>query len=147
MARRTYVSFASSPSVRRRMQRQARSDTAAELAIRRQLFQLGLRYRVHVRPLRGVRRRVDVAFPRERVAVEVRGCFWHACPKHGCVPIANSDWWRRKFESNRRRDSLSAQWFREAGWKLIVVWEHERPDVAARRVQREVQRRRSAARR
>ena len=60
-----------------RMSRQANRDTAPELMLRRQLHALGLRYRVHRRPLAGIRRTADIVFPRKRVAIFVDGCFWH----------------------------------------------------------------------
>lgn len=65
-----------------RMRLQKERDTAPELAVRRLLFRTGLRYRVHVRPLSGLRRAIDIAFPRRRVAVFVDGCFWHGCADH-----------------------------------------------------------------
>jgi len=55
-------------------------------------------------PLRGVRRRADLVFPRLRIAVFVDGRFWHGCSCHGNRPRHNDDWWREKIERNRRRD-------------------------------------------
>src|SRR3954469_24349398 len=74
-------SFASSPEVRARMQRQPSRDTQPELALRRLLHASGLRYRIHVRPLPSLRRTADVVFRSARVAVFVDGCFWHGCPQ------------------------------------------------------------------
>src|SRR5579875_2994608 len=73
-------SWASSPAVRGRMQLQRTRDTAPELAIRRLLHARGLRYRVDVSPLPGLRRRADIVFGPAKVAVFVDGCFWHGCP-------------------------------------------------------------------
>src|SRR4051812_35470940 len=89
---------ASTPAALQRMQRQRRSDTAPELALRSELHRRGLRYRIHVRPLLDLRRKCDIVFRPAKVAVEVRGCFWHGCPEHGTMPKANSDWWRDKLE-------------------------------------------------
>jgi len=69
-------------AVTRRMAATGQRDTAAELAVRAELHARGLRYRVDVPPLRGIRRRADVVFTRVRVAVFIDGCFWHGCPEH-----------------------------------------------------------------
>ncbi|MFI8188765.1 hypothetical protein ACIF8T_08185 [Streptomyces sp. NPDC085946] len=66
---------------RARMSRQRSRNTEGELALRRVLHASGLRYRVHRRPVKGVRREADVVFGAARVAVFVDGCFWHGCPE------------------------------------------------------------------
>jgi DNA mismatch endonuclease (patch repair protein) len=116
------------------MERQARRDTKPELAIRRAVWRLGLRYRVDTRPLPAVRRRADMVFSRAKVAVFVDGCFWHRCPEHATVPKANREWWVNKLEANVRRDRDTDQQLTLAGWKFIRVWEHEDPLVAAENV-------------
>jgi DNA mismatch endonuclease (patch repair protein) len=93
----------SSEAAKKRMESVGRRDTAAENAIRSILFRMGVRYRVDVAPLEGVRRRVDILFPRARIAVYVDGCFWHGCPIHATWPKANADFWRNKIETNQRR--------------------------------------------
>lgn len=75
------------------MQRQARRDTKPELALRRELWSRGLRYRVDIAPLPQLRRRADIVFTKAKVAVYVDGCFWHSCPEHATVPKSNRDWW------------------------------------------------------
>jgi DNA mismatch endonuclease (patch repair protein) len=116
------------------MRRQARRDTAPELALRRVLHGRGLRYRVHY-PVPGLpRRSVDIAFPRRRVAVLVHGCFWHACAAHGTRPQANSAWWAAKISGNVLRDRETAEHLEQLGWTVVVVWEHEVATEAADRV-------------
>lgn len=124
--------FAASAGVRRKMQRQPRRDTNCELALRRELHRRGLRYRVDVAlPELGRRRRVDVVFPRRRVAVLVDGCFWHGCPTHGTRPRANAGWWAEKITRNRRRDADTSAVLLGAGWVVLRVWEHEDVTAAA----------------
>lgn len=94
---------------------------------------MGLRYRVQIR-VPGTRRTIDLAFSGPRLAVDVRGCFWHGCDVHGTSPAANADWWRKKLQSNKARDADTERRLREAGWHCVVVWEHEPPDLAAERV-------------
>ena len=128
-------SWASSPGVRSRMQQQPSKNTNPELALRSELHRRGLRYRVHV-PILDGRRKHDIVFTRAGVVVEVLGCFWHRCPRHGTSPRSNAEWWEAKLEGNVARDKRTAAELRKAGWKLIRVWEHEDPVKAADRVQR-----------
>jgi DNA mismatch endonuclease (patch repair protein) len=116
------------------MRRLGRRDTTPEARLRQELHRRGLRFRVD-RPLHfDRRRRADVIFPRERVAVFVDGCFWHSCPEHATFPVANAAFWKRKLERNVARDRDTDRRLSEAGWKVIRCWEHEDPASAADRV-------------
>ncbi|MEU1851802.1 very short patch repair endonuclease [Streptomyces sp. NPDC019990] len=113
------------------MSRQASKDTAVELAVRRLLHGAGLRYRVEY-PVPGLpRRRIDVAFPRAKVAVLIDGCFWHGCPQHATHPKANADWWRTKLDRNMARDRETTEHLLAAGWTVLRFWEHEAPEEVA----------------
>jgi DNA mismatch endonuclease (patch repair protein) len=116
------------------MRRQASRDTPIELAFRRILHRRGLRYRVHRRPLPGLRRTADLIFASARVAVYVDGCFWHGCPEHYMEPLSNSEYWVPKIEGNRRRDADTDERLRQAGWLPFRVWEHEQLEDAADRL-------------
>lgn len=124
-----------SDATRARMSRQRSRDTAIEIALRRELHSRGLRFRVHRRPIPGVRREADVVFGPARVAVFVDGCFWHGCPDHATWPKNNEAFWRQKIEGNRARDADTDQRLTEAGWLSVRVWEHEEVASAADRVQ------------
>lgn len=100
-------------------------DTQPELLLRRRLHALGLRYRVCARPLPQIRRTVDIVFTRARVAVEVRGCFWHGCPLHYKQPATNTTYWAAKIARNRARDLDTEDVLDRAGWQLLVIWEHD----------------------
>lgn len=76
----------------------------------------------------------DAVFTRYGLAVFVHGCFWHLCRLHYKAP-ANAGW-RRKMDANRRRDERVRRHLRAAGWRTMVVWEHEDPSRAAARVKR-----------
>ncbi|MGW4744750.1 very short patch repair endonuclease [Streptomyces sp. NPDC004290] len=128
------------------MRRQARKDTAAELAVRRLLHAAGLRYRVEF-PVPGMaRRRIDVAFTSVKVAVLIDGCFWHGCPEHATQPKANAEWWRQKLDRNMARDRETTEHLTSSGWEVLRFWEHEAPEDVALRVAGAVKRRRSSAR-
>jgi DNA mismatch endonuclease (patch repair protein) len=132
---------------RRRMQLQAERDTVPELAVRRELHRLGLRYRLERPIVPGTRRRVDIAFGPSKVAVLIDGCFWHGCPQHGTLPTeTNRDFWSSKIVRNRERDRDTDERLEAAGWHVVRVWEHEKPEDAAQRIAAAVWARRRTSR-
>jgi DNA mismatch endonuclease (patch repair protein) len=96
-------------------------DTPPELAIRRRLFAMGLRYRVDLPVLTNPRRRGDIVFPKLKIAVFVDGCFWHGCPIHGSWPKANSEFWKSKIETNQHRDKDTDMRLTDAGWVVLRI--------------------------
>lgn len=116
-------------------------DTTPEIALRRAVHRLGMRYRVHqsIAP----RCTPDFVLPRWRLAVFVDGCFWHGCPEHGMKTYRgpNADLWRQKMATNRSRDRRNDAALAEAGWKVLRVWECQ----VRRDVGREAERVREAA--
>ncbi|WP_279636422.1 very short patch repair endonuclease [Micromonospora violae] len=113
------------------------SGTKPELALRRELFRHGLRYRVALQiELQQRRVRPDVVFPRRKVAVFLDGCFWHGCRDHGRMPSDPTGYWHAKIRRNRERDAAVDHQLNEAGWAVVRVWEHEMVAEAAARVRR-----------
>jgi len=80
-------------------------------------------------------------FRSARVAVEVRGCFWHACPEHYRLPQTNDSYWSAKAARNVARDRDTAERLTAAGWRLIVVWEHDDVHEAAAHIESAVRER------
>lgn len=113
-------------------------DTAAEVALRRELHRRGHRYRVDIAPISGLRRRADVVFTRSRVAVYVDGCFWHRCPEHATDPKSNASWWSQKLQENVRRDRDTDERLQQAGWTVVRIWEHMSPRDGADAVERAI---------
>lgn len=71
----------------------------------------------------------DFAFPEERIAVFVDGCFWHGCPHcNRKLPVNNRKYWRRKIERNSRLARSYNRRLRTSGWQVIRIWEHEMRD-------------------
>jgi DNA mismatch endonuclease (patch repair protein) len=68
------------------------------------------------------------------VAVFVDGCFWHSCPVHGSKPKANAAWWEEKLARNLQRDRDTDVRLAAEGWRVVRVWEHERPADAVPRI-------------
>jgi len=111
------------PEQRRRAMASVKSeDTVPEMRIRRLLFSLGYRYRLHRKDLPG---KPDIVFPLRQKAIFIHGCFWHGhqC-KHGSVlPKSNTGYWLPKLERNKRRDNQNRRKLQTLGWKVKVVWE------------------------
>jgi len=97
-------------------------DTGPEMAVRRHLHHLGYRYRLRY-PLTG---KPDLAFPRQRIAVFVHGCYWH---RHGCgntsTPKTRTDFWTAKFDRTVERDREVRAVLERRGWRVILLWECE----------------------
>lgn len=115
----------------KRMRLQRERDTLCEIELRSELHRRGLRFRVNFPLIFDRRRRADITFTAQKVAVFVNGCFWHACNQHASWPERNAAWWRAKLERNRARDSDSDAQLHRAGWKVIRVWEHDDVSTAA----------------
>ncbi|MBN1360033.1 MAG: DNA mismatch endonuclease Vsr [Sedimentisphaerales bacterium] len=86
----------------------------------------------------------DFAWPKEKVALFVDGCFWHGhtCGKN-ITPKTNSLQWREKIEGNQRRDQRASRRLRGDGWSVIRVWEcqlRKQPQQCFARVARILQR-------
>ena len=96
-------------------------DTKPELMLRKALHRIGYRYRIHDRSLPG---KPDIVFRRFNAVVFVHGCFWHG---HDCplfrMPSSNEQYWKEKFNNNRRRDAQVNSQLLEKGWRILTVWE------------------------
>jgi DNA mismatch endonuclease, patch repair protein len=96
-------------------------NTRPEILIRKALFALGWRYRLHDRRLPG---KPDLVFPRRRAVIFVDGCFWHG---HHChlfkLPSTRNEFWVGKIDNNRNRDIESRARLSELGWRHMTVYE------------------------
>ena len=96
-------------------------NTKPEVVVRKALFSLGFRYRLHDKRLPGT---PDLVFPKYHAVVFVHGCFWHG---HGCklfvVPATNTAFWMQKIAGNRSRDARALHELRALGWRVLTVWE------------------------
>lgn len=124
----------SDTKVSKRYSKLARRNTSPEMRLRRALWHMGLRYRVQYTVPGLPRRKIDIAFTRRKVAVQVDGCFWHGCPDHGTMPGRNSEWWRWKIARNKARDRDTDERLKALGWSVIHIWEHEHVDNAAEKI-------------
>jgi DNA mismatch endonuclease, patch repair protein len=96
-------------------------DSGIEMTLRKRLFSLGYRYRLHYKKIIG---RPDMAFPSRKKVIFVNGCFWHG---HTCdiyrFPKTNIPFWRDKIDKNVARDSIVRGTIAMLGWKYYDVWE------------------------
>lgn len=108
----------------RRMAGIRQKGTTPELAVRRALTRLGLRYRITNRDLPGS---PDLANRSRRWAIFVHGCFWHRhrdC-RRTSTPTRNREFWEAKFTANIERDRRAVDALRRAGYHVATVWECE----------------------
>lgn len=99
-------------------------DTKAERLVRKLLTNLGYRYRLNYRRLRGS---PDIAFPRRKKVIWVHGCFWHRHTDCSLarLPKTRLDFWLPKLEGNRLRDQANIRELSDLGWQSLVIWECE----------------------
>lgn len=116
--------MAETPELRSFIMRQIKSkDTRPEMSVRRLVFGLGYRYRLHRKTLPG---KPDLAFVGRKKAIFVNGCFWHGhtC-KNGRMPKTNRDFWVPKIERNKERDANALAALEAMGWQALTIWECE----------------------
>ena len=112
-----------SPAERSSIMARVRSkNSRPELLVRKVVFGLGYRYRLHAKELPG---RPDLVFRKRGKVIFVHGCFWH---RHaGCslarLPKSRLDFWLPKLEGNRKRDRRLKRELAKRGWKVLTVWE------------------------
>lgn len=102
-------------------------NMSTERRFRSALLQTGATgWRVQPKRIAG---RPDIAFPRDKVAVFLDGCFWHGCSEHFRPPKTNTRRWMKKIFDNRRRDAANLEKLVADGWKVFRVWEHDIADT------------------
>jgi DNA mismatch endonuclease (patch repair protein) len=99
-------------------------NTGLELFVRRLIYSLGYRYRLHGRELPG---KPDIVFASRRKVILVHGCFWHWHTSHTCkiahLPKSRREYWMPKLQRNRDRDKAVQQDLLRLGWQSLIVWE------------------------
>lgn len=103
-----------------------------EIHIRRTVYGLGYRFRLHGKQLPG---KPDLVFAARRKVIFVHGCFWHS---HDCgaahTPKSNQGYWIPKLARNSFRDRENIKALEGQGWKVLVIWECElENDVSIRK--------------
>lgn len=112
-----------SPAKRSQMMSGIRAkNSVPELLVRKALFAMGYRFRLHRRDLPGT---PDIVMSGRKIVIFVHGCFWHA--HHGCkyakIPSTRIEFWTAKLKGNVDRDQRAAAKLAEMGWRVLNVWE------------------------
>jgi len=111
------------------MSRIRSKDTVPEMVVRKLIFSMGYRYRLHRKDLPGC---PDIVFPGRKKVIFVHGCFWHMhnC-KFGRMPKVRQEYWIEKMKGNKRRDQENIGKLESHGWKVLVIWECEIANTAS----------------
>jgi DNA mismatch endonuclease, patch repair protein len=120
-----------SPEKRSAVMRRVKGrDTSPEMRVRRLLWRMGVRYRLHRQDLPG---KPDIVMAGRKLAIFVHGCFWHGhdCARGARVPKQNRGYWETKVGRNRARDVANGDALGAMGWRSLTLWECELKDETA----------------
>ena len=98
--------------------------TKPELVLRKKLWALGYRYRLHVKGIPGS---PDIVFKGKKIAVFVDGEFWHGKDwelKKNTIH-KNRDYWIPKIERNIQRDQQNTRALHDKGWIVLRFWQRD----------------------
>lgn len=117
------------------MSRISSKHTKPEILVRKALYNLGFRYRLHNKKLHG---KPDIVIKKLKIIIFVNGCFWHqhkGC-KRQSIPKSNLGYWKNKLKSNVERQKKDIVSLRRLGWKVYLIWECEtkKPKVLLNKV-------------
>lgn len=116
------------------MKRVRSKNTSLEWKVRRLVFSLGYRYRLHRRDLPGS---PDLVFASRKKVIFVHGCFWHRhdCPLGNRSPKSRMEFWDTKLSRNAQRDREVLEALERLDWSVLTVWEcqvGDTPTITAR---------------
>lgn len=99
-------------------------NTKPELFLRKTLWSLGVRYRLHAKKLPG---RPDIVIKKYKLAIFVDGEFWHGYnwDQRKADLKNNREFWINKIERNRKRDRENNTLLHNQGYKVFRFWDFE----------------------
>ena len=112
------------PEQRKKNMQAIRSkDTTIELALRKALWQKGIRYRKNYKGLIG---KPDIVITKYRIVVFCDSDFWHGYDwdNRKSRIKSNQEYWIPKIERNMKRDKEVTAVLVEQGWIVLRFWEH-----------------------
>ncbi|HAT8126823.1 TPA: DNA mismatch endonuclease Vsr, partial [Legionella pneumophila] len=109
------------PKIRSEIMKRVKSNNnSPEIAIRKFLFNKGLRYRINDKDIFGT---PDLFLKKYNAVIFYNGCFWH---NHGCVlskiPRTNTSYWINKLENNKERDKRNIEQLKKIGFRILIIW-------------------------
>lgn len=99
-----------------------RSQSKLENIFTKALWKKGYRFRKNSKTLFG---KPDISIKKYKIVIFIDSCFWHVCPLHSNEPKSNQDYWKSKLLRNQQRDKKVNEYYRENGWHIKRIWEHE----------------------
>jgi DNA mismatch endonuclease (patch repair protein) len=79
----------------------------------------------------------DIVFQKDKICIFLDSDFWHGWYYPKWKHLLKDEFWRKKIEANRSRDSKTTTFLRRQGWKVLRIWEHEiqkSPEVTMKKV-------------
>ena len=67
----------------------------------------------------------DFTFPTIKVAIFVDGCFWHGHNCRNTTPKDNAEYWSKKVDRNKNRDTEVNKALERKKWTVVRLWECE----------------------
>lgn len=99
-----------------------RSQSKLENKVSRMLWNKGFRFRKNDPTLFG---KPDISIKKYKTVIFIDSCFWHVCEIHGNYPKSNQDYWTKKLARNKERDMEVITYYKEKGWFIKRIWEHQ----------------------
>lgn len=99
-------------------------DSAIEIALRKELWNRGLRYQKNVTKIFG---KPDLVFKGKKVAVFCDSEFWHGYnwEERKKDFKSHQEFWIPKIERNMQRDIEVTEELQKQGWKVLRFWGNE----------------------
>ncbi|WP_217591928.1 very short patch repair endonuclease [Cohnella sp. GbtcB17] len=98
------------------------TKTMMEDKVSHALWNSGLRFRRNTKKLFG---KPDISISKYKLVIFIDSCFWHGCNLHGRIPKSNIQYWQDKIRKNIRRDHDVYKYYKDKGWVIERIWEHE----------------------
>ena len=118
------LGYHTTPERSRLMGKIKSTETKAEILLRKELWKLGIRYRLNVKRLPGS---PDIVIRKNKLVIFVDGEFWHGFNWHIKKEKikTNRDFWIPKIERNMQRDKQNNIDLEKMGFTVYRFWEHQ----------------------
>src|SRR6185437_346028 len=99
-------------------------NTIPEIILRKSLWKMGFRYRLHNKRLPG---NPDIVMKKYMLVIFIDGEFWHGFNwvQKKIKIKANRDFWIPKIERNMQRDKINNTKLEAMGFKVFRFWERD----------------------
>ncbi len=95
-------------------------NTKIELALRKELWKMGYRYRIHDKTMVGT---PDIVFRKQKIAIFCDSEFWHGKKYiEGQKFKKNILYWESKIKNNIKRDKIVNETLKKEGWTILRFW-------------------------